>query len=247
MTKDPANEGRENHGVKTLETPELELNKLRKEREREDLDILYQRTRDQIEHEDGLVNQRLTWLLVFQTFLFIAYANLLNEAVRLPSDKILVLTVVAALGFLSSFSTLIVIMQALSSLNYLRRSWREEFAKSAADFKRRFPEVNYRDKSLWRRFGSSGMIPILLMTAWSVLACTRLYHSPTVNLTCCDLDKKSAFALSALVIGLGLSLTMLISLQRIISASDDGTSSEDSSKDSNQAPDDGPRKESNLT
>jgi hypothetical protein len=38
----------------------------------------YEIIRSQIEHEDNLINQRLSWFVAAQTFLFSAYAILLN-------------------------------------------------------------------------------------------------------------------------------------------------------------------------
>jgi hypothetical protein len=47
----------------------------------------YQIIRSQIEHEDNLINQRLSWFVAAQAFLFSAYAILLNapSQVRLQS------------------------------------------------------------------------------------------------------------------------------------------------------------------
>jgi hypothetical protein len=47
----------------------------------------YQIIRSQIEHEDNLINQRLSWFVAAQAFLFSAYAILLNapSQVRLES------------------------------------------------------------------------------------------------------------------------------------------------------------------
>ena len=36
---------------------------------------LYESARDQIRHEDGLINQRVTWLLLLQGLLFTAFAG----------------------------------------------------------------------------------------------------------------------------------------------------------------------------
>jgi hypothetical protein len=40
----------------------------------------YEIIRSQIEHEDNLINQRLSWFVAAQAFLFSAYAILLNAA-----------------------------------------------------------------------------------------------------------------------------------------------------------------------
>jgi hypothetical protein len=43
----------------------------------------YRIIRSQIEHEDNLINQRLSWFVAAQAFLFSAYAILLNAPSQL--------------------------------------------------------------------------------------------------------------------------------------------------------------------
>jgi hypothetical protein len=43
----------------------------------------YEIIRSQIEHEDNLINQRLSWFVAAQAFLFSAYAILLNAPSQL--------------------------------------------------------------------------------------------------------------------------------------------------------------------
>src|SRR3954467_1632296 len=46
----------------------------------------YHILRDQIQHEDNLITQRLSWLMASQAFLFSAYAILLNAPERAMSE-----------------------------------------------------------------------------------------------------------------------------------------------------------------
>lgn len=79
---------------------------------------LYKMLRNQIQHEDGLVNQRLTWLLLSQAFLFTAYFTTLNKFFDLNKvthlmDKIFL----AILLFLIPLAALFLVFLGFRSIN----------------------------------------------------------------------------------------------------------------------------------
>src|SRR4051812_48227884 len=86
----------------------------------------YDRIRSQIEHEDELVNLRVVWQLLAQSFFFSTYASLLtvqeeskNVLYGHEQDVLLWLVPVAALlaGILTSLS----VFTSLANVNHLRR------------------------------------------------------------------------------------------------------------------------------
>ena len=90
----------------------------------------YQIIRSQIEHEDNLINQRLSWFVAAQAFLFSAYAILLNapSQVRLPSfakqqDILFPLIPLVAIGVsILIYITVIAAMLAMANLRRLLES-----------------------------------------------------------------------------------------------------------------------------
>src|SRR5947209_10049125 len=94
----------------------------------------YQIIRAQIEHEDNLVNQRLSWFVAAQAFLFTAYAILLNapspmriEKFATQQDILFLLIPVAAIGMsILIYTTVIAAMMAMTNLRRLLESQMKE-------------------------------------------------------------------------------------------------------------------------
>src|ERR687892_61360 len=90
----------------------------------------YQIIRSQIEHEDNLINQRLSWFVAAQAFLFSAYAILLNapSQVRLESfatqQKILFFLIpLVAIGVsILMYMTVTAAMLAMANLRRLLKT-----------------------------------------------------------------------------------------------------------------------------
>jgi len=89
-----------------------------------DVDTLYQKTRDFTAHEDGLINQRLVWMLTFNGFLFTAYAlSLTAEATATINENLRTIEVIYQLrdsltvaGFASAFIAAIGVLGALKAI-----------------------------------------------------------------------------------------------------------------------------------
>src|SRR5918996_5606681 len=94
----------------------------------------YQIIRSQIEHEDNLINQRLSWFVAAHAFLFSAYAILLNapSQVRLKSfatqqDILFSLIPLVAIGVsILIYITVIAAMLAMANLRRLLESHLKE-------------------------------------------------------------------------------------------------------------------------
>lgn len=81
----------------------------------------YQTLRGHIEHEDELINQRLTWSLTAQGLLFIAYSAFLNSNLGTLLGHIF-LFIIAFLGFALCMTLRLAVDAAIASLDRLNSS-----------------------------------------------------------------------------------------------------------------------------
>ena len=131
----------------------------------------YQIIRSQIEHEDNLINQRLSWFVAAQAFLFSAYAILLNapSQVRLQSfaaqqEILFFLIPLVAIGVsILIYITVIAAMLATANLRRLLETHMNE--KDSA----LLPPVQGYRQTLLLGQASPISIPFLFMTSWIVL------------------------------------------------------------------------------
>jgi hypothetical protein len=89
----------------------------------------YQIIRSQIEHEDNLINQRLSWFVASEAFLFSAYAILLNapSQVRLQSfatQQNILFSLIPLVAIGMSILIYITVIAALLAMANLRHSWK---------------------------------------------------------------------------------------------------------------------------
>jgi hypothetical protein len=85
-----------------------------------------QRTRSQIEHEDNLINQRLSWYVAAQAFLFSAYAILLNapsqvRLQRFATQQEILFSLIPLVAIGASILTYITVIAAMLAMANLRR------------------------------------------------------------------------------------------------------------------------------
>lgn len=131
----------------------------------------YQIIRSQIEHEDNLINQRLSWFVASQAFLFSAYAILLNvpSQVRLQSfetqrEMLFFLIPLVAIGVsILIYITVIAAMLATANLRRLLKTHMNE--KDSA----LLPPVHWYRQTLLLGQASPLLMPFLFMISWIVL------------------------------------------------------------------------------
>src|SRR5258706_3104143 len=96
----------------------------------------YEMIRSRVEHEDGLIVQRLSWLVGSQSFLFTAFAISANGIASLgsaPGRLLPVLrTILPWVGILSSGLIAVGIVAALYAMGWLRRSFEARGKTTAA-------------------------------------------------------------------------------------------------------------------
>jgi hypothetical protein len=135
----------------------------------------YDRIRAQIEHEDELVNLRVVWQLLAQSFFFSTYASLLTvkaEAKNLlyahEQDVLLWLVPIAALlaGVLTSLS----VFTSLANVNHLRHLY-ESYAASRNEDQtaKLFPPIQAREPVRKLAQLTPIGLPLLFIAAWAIV------------------------------------------------------------------------------
>lgn len=94
----------------------------------------YELIRGQIDHQDNLVSQRVTWQIITQAFFFGAYASVLNAPKEAKSplfeaEQLLLLWLLPIAGLLAGALTYISIIVSLKTIEYLRSLY-ESFSDS---------------------------------------------------------------------------------------------------------------------
>lgn len=82
---------------------------------------LFKTARESITHEDGLVNQRVTWFLVFQGLLINGYLD--KEKNLIPFDLSIV---ICAIGIISSLVAFFAIQAALRRITEVEYWWEKQ-------------------------------------------------------------------------------------------------------------------------
>jgi hypothetical protein len=130
----------------------------------------YNILRDQLQHEDNLITQRLSWLMGSQAFLFTAYAIVLNGPER-PKNALIgslqdyLLGTLPAVGLLSAaLIYMSIIAGAIAMLN-IHRSARN-FCDDAAV---RFPPLRGRRLTRYMGFASPFLSPPIFIIVWLLL------------------------------------------------------------------------------
>src|SRR4051812_34736202 len=90
---------------------------------------LYRIVRSQLEHEDNLVSQRLSWLLAAQSFLFTAYAISLNGPLQLRVERLAnkLTTVLPLVGLCTAVLLWITILSGVFAMRKLRMDFERRY------------------------------------------------------------------------------------------------------------------------
>jgi hypothetical protein len=127
--------------------------------------------RDQLQHEDNLITQRLSWLMGSQAFLFTAYAIVLNGPERpktalMGSLQNVLLGTLPVVGFLSAALIYVsIIAGVLAMINIYRFT---QSRNDVGDVDRFLP---LRGKKLTRYLGFASpiLLPPLFILVWTLL------------------------------------------------------------------------------
>jgi hypothetical protein len=131
----------------------------------------YKLVRQQIEHEDNLVSQRLSWLLGSQSFLFTAYAITLNGPAQIRSKELeghigLLLLLLPLVSIISAFLIWLAVLAGTWTMYKLRRTYEREFVKF---FEGQIPPVQSTGGALVLGHFAPVILPAVFMVVWLLL------------------------------------------------------------------------------
>jgi hypothetical protein len=127
----------------------------------------YNILRDQLQHEDNLITQRLSWLMGSQAFLFTAYAIVLNSPER-PKNALIgslqdyLLGTVPIVSLLCAVLIYASIIAGVLAMLKIHRST-HHFCNDAAV---RFPSLRGRKLTLYMGFASPLLLPPIFIVVW---------------------------------------------------------------------------------
>ncbi|MBI3167886.1 MAG: hypothetical protein HYZ22_05370 [Chloroflexi bacterium] len=138
---------------------------------------VFEMIREQIRHEDGLINQRLNWLLLSQAFLFAAFTTIITN------DKQMVFINhgiqswipfgIAVTGIILNISSFVGLRTAYASLKNLRETWYEVNGEGRVGekLKNGFPQITWVGGNIFQRaIATSTTMPWIVFSVWILLA-----------------------------------------------------------------------------
>jgi hypothetical protein len=131
----------------------------------------YRLVRQQVEHEDNLVSQRLSWLLGSQSFLFTAYAISLNGPVQLhaksyESTVTLLVLLLPLVAILSAVLIWLAVMAGVWTMYKLRRQYSSQFRSTLPGD---VPSVQSTGGALVLGHFAPVLLPALFIVIWLLL------------------------------------------------------------------------------
>ena len=126
----------------------------------------YRMIRARLEHEDGLVVNRLSWLVASQSFLFTAYAIVLNGPQASAGHPPALLRVVPIVGIASVGLIYAGLLAAIRAMSWLRASLR---ARVPDESRLGLPSIHA--PAIIRALGLAApvLLPVVFLVAWLFL------------------------------------------------------------------------------
>lgn len=136
----------------------------------------YQFIKQQIDHQDNLVNQRVIWQIIAQAFFFGAYASLMNapkeaKGPLFDAEQRLLLWLLPLAGLLAGLLTYVGIVSSLKTIRYLRMLYDDySHGKAPTDRSSRLYPPMQGPPHL-RRWASLApiLMPILFALTWLIV------------------------------------------------------------------------------
>jgi len=126
----------------------------------------YDEYREKWTHEDNLINQRLTWLLITQTLLFAGYANIIvkpKEDITLLTD--LILLIMPIFGVLFSNIIRISVNAAIMAMLDLKEQLKENSC------------IDTSERATKKGFKASKDMPKLFIALWIIIFILHLLNN----------------------------------------------------------------------
>lgn len=129
----------------------------------------YHTVRDQIQHEDSLIMQRLAWLMAAQSFLFTAYAITANASPQprnpaLVKQQDLLFTIIPVVACLSGVLIYCSVIAGILVQNRVRDAYATHVA-SVGDF----PEIQGSRFTYWLGLAAPILLPLVFLIAWLII------------------------------------------------------------------------------
>lgn len=129
----------------------------------------YRTIRDQIQHEDNLILQRLSWLMAAQSFLFTGYAIVANGPPQarnalLAKQQDLLFNIIPAVACVSDVLIYCSVIAGVLALRRLRRAYASHVFAAGG-----FPEIQGSQVTRWLGIASPILLPLVFLIAWLVL------------------------------------------------------------------------------
>jgi hypothetical protein len=126
----------------------------------------YRMIRDQIQHEDNLIVQRLAWLMAAQSFFFTGYAIIANGTPTprnqlLAKQQDLLFNIIPAVACLSDLLIYGSVIAGIIALYRLRQTYSQHVAPG--DF---IPAIQGSGLTRWLGIASPLLLPLVFLTAW---------------------------------------------------------------------------------
>jgi hypothetical protein len=129
----------------------------------------YRTIRDQIQHEDNLIVQRLAWLMAAQSFFFTGYAIVANAAPQprnplLAKQQDLLFNMIPAVACISDVLIYCSVIAGVLALYRLRRAYATHVAPVG-----NFPEIHGSRLTRGLGIASPILLPLVFLIAWLIV------------------------------------------------------------------------------
>ena len=132
---------------------------------------LFELLREQIVHEDTLVNQRLNWLLLSQAFLFAAFTSTITSTTLGPAWQDWLLFGITIVGTFTNISVFTGLRAAYASLKNLRETWYEVNGEEKPGQKliNGFPKITWTGKPGQTAIATATATPFIILSVWWII------------------------------------------------------------------------------
>jgi hypothetical protein len=129
----------------------------------------YRTIRDQIQHEDNLIVQRLSWLMAAQSFFFTGYAIIANANPQarnalLAKQQDLLFNIIPAVACISDILIYGSVIAGVLALYRLRRAYEKHVSSVGG-----FPEIQGTRVTRWLGIASPILLPLVFLVAWLIV------------------------------------------------------------------------------
>ncbi len=145
---------------------------------------LYGIYRDYMKHEDDLINQRSTWHLLIQGFLFATFGvmgewQLEAAGGYLHSERPLLVLILSGCGLLIALAALSSIIAANTAIQHLCSQWSNIKSRVSTDLSDAFPGLAGAGSDQAKRWGKlpAHLIPIFVAAAWGLILAMAIHDS----------------------------------------------------------------------